>query len=740
MAIRVSNKYETNHIKNKQYADRVITQKLSFEVLDLICSYLVSENRNILNKGYKNIREMINLMNLSDYKNDQEMERIDFIRFALDARLVHGIIKASEVRAYINQKDPTHVNNSSVNIKEMSNNDIDTVDNMVNTLLNTSTYNAYINRFVDLKKEFDSASIYDKNNVILKWSDTVYNCHSLLRSTKDNDKGHRTVSFGEGEYEDYVMDAYAYSRNESNKLHTGMVGMNYLLGGGFESGRVYGLFGLQGEGKSLTLLDLAYQIKNYNRKFKTKDPTKKPCVVYFTLENTDRESFSRLFTMATGERLNNPDLSAQDVMHLVQTSGITTTPDNPINIKIEYCPANSVTTEYLYDLADEMSDDGYEVICYIIDYINVIRSVESFRASDERLRLGSIITELKTIASDMDIPIITAGQLNREANRKVDEAREKGQYNLLSCIDRSNLGESMLILNNLDGAFVITPSSISHLKEKFLSIKLIKHRFEPFIKPLNYNYGIYHPYKNIDSIALVQDVNDKEPAFKLDLAYKSVESSSDVRDDVEIPDNSERGPSLMEGMERKSDTEIEKDPIVLYPDGTEPLYNTFWRTSPYPKTKTLIIGGMEREIPFIPSMSPEEILRVKKRKEMGNIMDDSINSLNGISRYSDEYTRLYDPTGSKEERLSHDYNIKYNAHFTERDFGMLYSHFMMMKNGEIKDDGVFVEPTKTYEIEKDEWTSNGLFMFVPEIDHQGYMKYIKSLSKKNKPLVTITGC
>lgn len=49
-----------------------------------------------------------------------------------------------------------------------------------------------------------------------------------------------------------------------------MVGLNYLLGGGFENARVYGFFGLQGEGKSLTLLNLALQLKKYNKTIKPK--------------------------------------------------------------------------------------------------------------------------------------------------------------------------------------------------------------------------------------------------------------------------------------------------------------------------------------------------------------------------------------------------------------------------------------------------------------------------------------
>ena len=114
-------------------------------------------------------------------------------------------------------------------------------------------------------------------------------------------------------------------------------------------------------------------------------------------------------------------------------------------------------------------------------------------------------------------------------------------------------------------------------------------------------------------------------------------------------------------------------------------------------------------------------------------MSTKINSLNGISRYSDEYTRIYDPSGSKEERLAHDYNIKYGRKpgqpdaFGCGDFSMLYSHFMMMKNGEIPDTDQFIEPTKTY-VQEEDCSSNGLFVRVPEIDRDAYLKYLAKIN------------
>ena len=104
-------------------------------------------------------------------------------------------------------------------------------------------------------------------------------------------------SLAPGDFEDSVRDAYNQLTSPKRKLITGMQGLNELLGGGFESGRCYMFFGLPGEGKSLILLNILFQLKKYNVDYKCKDPTKKPCVVLLTMENDITESIDRLFSV-----------------------------------------------------------------------------------------------------------------------------------------------------------------------------------------------------------------------------------------------------------------------------------------------------------------------------------------------------------------------------------------------------------------------------------------------------------
>ena len=369
MAIKISQKYGKSNVRGRSSEPvRELTQKLSYVILDLICSYLVSDNRNIKTRGYKTIKELFSIINPSDYKSDADIERIDFIKFALDARLKYGLIDSKKVMDYIVSKDTTHAGNYNINFQEMSNQDVEYVNTMVTSLLDSATFSSYIHKFAEISRDFDSATAYEKSAIVNNWKTMVSDCNNHIRNNKVINSEQEFVSLRPGIFEEYAKDTYSYVTNTSSKLSTGMVGVNYLLGGGFESTRVYGFFGLQGEGKSLTLLNLGLQMKMFNKNYKTKDPTKKPAIVYLTLENTKRETFTRLCSMVTGQRMS--DIGDSDkVVQLMRENGLVVNDENPIDLIIKYEPSNSIDTGYLYDFSDTLAESNYDVMLDSIDKI-----------------------------------------------------------------------------------------------------------------------------------------------------------------------------------------------------------------------------------------------------------------------------------------------------------------------------------------------------------------------------------
>ena len=172
--------------------------------------------------------------------------------------------------------------------------------------------------------------------------------------------------------------------------------------------------------------------------------------------------------------------------------------ESPIDIIIKFVPSNSVDTSYLYTLTEDLEDQGLEVIAMFQDYIGRIRSVDHLQ--DIRLEYGAIIDEFKTYAEIKDVPVISVAQLNRDASKHIDEAKKTSKSDLVRLIGRSNISESMLILNNIDAGFLIAPE-FSQDGERFLGIQRIKIRYKAGDRDF-----LYLPFIS-NSLKLSEDLN-----------------------------------------------------------------------------------------------------------------------------------------------------------------------------------------------------------------------------------------
>ena len=226
----------------------------------------------------------------------------------------------------------------------------------------------------------------------------------------------------------------------------------------------------------MSLLNIALMIKRYNKNIKTKDPTKRPCVVVLTMENRITETISRLFNMSIKSNRKMTEFTVEDVMRQMREEGkLVLTDDDPIDIIIKFKPAKSVDTSYLYTLVEDLEDMGLECICMIQDYIGRIRSAE--KLADTRLEYGAIVDEFKIFAALKQIPVVTASQLNRDASKHIDDGRKQNKSDLVRMLGRSNISESILILNNTDGAFVLAPEK-DYNGNQWIGWQRIKKRFD----------------------------------------------------------------------------------------------------------------------------------------------------------------------------------------------------------------------------------------------------------------------
>lgn len=476
---------------------KLLDLNLDVRTLDIMCKCLVTNNQAIRRGQLINLRNLIYMLNPEHFVNDYEKtKRIRFIKRAIDARLNENLSDPYMILSYVYGGI---LDDGVVNLDEfkgLTGAEINWVNNMVSEALKFSHVYVNVDTLLDICTRIKTLDYGSKAEVVAEFETIINNIQNDFRRSRNEDQTEQMFTLRDGDFEDVMYDTHNALSSPRRKLVTGMQGMNEVLGGGFENGRCYVYFGLPGEGKSSVLLNIIYQIKKYNRDYRTKDPTKRPCVVLLTMENTVTESVERLFGMATG-RTNMADFTVENAIKMLREEGeLYLTDYSPIDIIIKFKPSNSVDTGYLYTLTEDLEDQGLEVIAMFQDYIGRIRSTE--RLSDTRLEYGMVVDEFKTYAEIKDIPIITAAQLNRDASHRIDEARTKSQSDLVRLIGRSNISESMLILNNIDAGFMIAPET-TNKGERYLGIQRIKIRYNAGDREI-----VYLPFIG-DTLKLAED-------------------------------------------------------------------------------------------------------------------------------------------------------------------------------------------------------------------------------------------
>lgn len=519
--------------------------------LDLMCQYTLTENRNIKRGAYINLRNLIEILDMEKYNVDQEkFKRITFIRRSLEARLEKGL---KNTKAIVKFANGGLVDDDLVNVEEydeLSNQEIDWINETVSNTLNLTFLYEEADRAIDLWTKFKVADSSNISALGKKLEEHISYLNTRFRQAKVQSVINQTFSLKGDSLNNIIETVHEELSNEYRKLVTGMQGFNMLLGGGFENTRCYLFIGSTGVGKSLTMLDIAYQIKKYNKNFKPKDPTKIPCVVYLTMENTVTETVDRLFKMATGDDIRN--VTPEQAVEMLKKNGeLYLTDDSPIDIIIKYQPNRSVDTGYLYTLTEDLEDEGYEVIALIQDHVKRIRSVSN--QQDVRLELGEVINEFKTFAILKDIPVITVSHINRDGAKILDSAPTRTKSDLTRLLGKSNIGESLLMLDNVDFSAIL---NVDYDDEgmKWLIAKTIKQRFGTL------RNFICHPYLQQNEIKLIEDFYAAVPIFK-DTLHENSLNRGGVHQTV--------GDSCVRKSEYSS--------IPVYDDGSEEnVYNTMY--------------------------------------------------------------------------------------------------------------------------------------------------------------------
>ena len=512
MNIQRRMKYNSRgHTVNK--SNIKLNMNFNISTLEIMASYSVSENRNIRRSQLMQMRNLFAMLDENLYIVDHNKNRyFNFIIKALEGRLEKNIKDSDILDKYINGgfiEDDSENSEEQIHISQLkilSNPEIEWVSSTISESLKYSYINNDMNELYELLVKFRASDYSSRGEIVRLIEDEIVKVNNLFRKAKSEQSHEVTFSLRDGIFEDSMREIHENVTNPSRRLYTGMQGFNELIGGALETTRVYMLLGLAGAGKSFTLLNIAKQLKTNNKHYRPKDPTKIPVIVLLTMENTVQETVTRLFEITTGQDMGKVDVETAIKM-LKKDGEMYIADDNPIDIIVKYVPNRSVDTSYLYTLAEDLEDEGYEMICLIQDHVKRIRSIE--RTPDIRIELGNVINEFKTFAMLKDCIVITNGHLNREAAKSIDDGNRTNKGDLIRMIGRANISESMLMIDNLDVGIVIQ-QEYDEKGNKYMGFKRIKERIK-----CNPNFNIvYQMFKSPDSLELIEDLDKRVPLHK----------------------------------------------------------------------------------------------------------------------------------------------------------------------------------------------------------------------------------
>lgn len=506
MSVEIKRDGKGSSSGKKKKDDDLISIQLDIETLSTMCRFVISDSLYVKRYDLIQLRKFLNVIDTNKLARTsiEITDRLNFIRYALEAKLDVKLSGRDSVLSYINQKFTKDI---EINLDiPIGKEDIDWINDFTAETLKYVFIYKDIDNIRNLCNEFTQTSIGHRGDIVNKFEQYIDFVKNEFRNVRAQDSIETKFSLQGETFENMITDTYNKLKSPSRRLYTGMQGLNQLTNG-FESGRVYMLFGTTGVGKSVTLLNIMFQLKKYNKGYIPKDPTKRPCIVMLTMENTITETIERLFDLISNNGVPMSRYNgAQEVIEKLRESGELVVDDSsPIDLVIKYKPNHSVSTDYLYTLYDELEDEGYEPVCLIQDHVKRIRAVDNDK--ELRLELGNIVNEFKVFASLKDIPVISDSHLNREAARIIDNGANKSKADITRMLGKENIGESLVMLDNLDMGIIIN-KDWDRDGNLYMVFSTIKTRYK------TEREYIAQPFIPGSTIRLVEDVGLPVPAFK----------------------------------------------------------------------------------------------------------------------------------------------------------------------------------------------------------------------------------
>jgi KaiC/GvpD/RAD55 family RecA-like ATPase len=235
--------------------------------------------------------------------------------------------------------------------------------------------------------------------------------------------------------------------NAGGQVSTGWPQMDRLLYGGFSRGELNIFAGGSGSGKSLVMMNIAL---NWLQRGLSG--------VYVSLELSEELTSLRTDAMLTS-------MSTRDIRKDIETTGLKVVMMGKKSGKyrVKGMPAQSTVNDIRSYLKEVQIQTGIKVDFVMIDYLDLVMPVSvKVNPNDQFIKDKYVSEELRNLAKELGVLMVTASQLNRSAVEEIE-------------FDHSHIAGGISKINTADNVFGIFTSRSMRERGKY-QIQCMKSR------------------------------------------------------------------------------------------------------------------------------------------------------------------------------------------------------------------------------------------------------------------------
>lgn len=453
------------------------------DTLDMFCEYLMNDRSKKINyANLLNLQEYIESMDPKVFGNsDSKLAKFQYIKYYLEGKLTKGLSSRKLANRYATEHIEPRLKKTAereifqnLSPENLQSHDIEFINNLVYAKLNIKFMHQYKAALSKMIEDIDSDTLADDED--------VDNCIELVQTflselTRAKRRSKRENRFNLTDkmlLKSVLSEACDRLLSDSQYLSTGFKGLDLLLNGGFQNARIYNFIGATGGFKSGLLLNLMKTIQRNNRGRPHKDPDKRPTILFISQENNMWETIERIFSIY-GKPDDIRNHTKEEIFDILEKGGFCYIDDAlSIDIEFRYYGNEDVGVPDLKGIYDELDNQGREVICIIQDYIERLKPPTL--QVERRIQLFNIANQLHDLAQELDIPIITGSQFNRNGVATIEQMQVSGKADIGKSVGTNDVSESFAMLKNFDVNIGIVIEFDSNEDKFYLSFRRFKLR------------------------------------------------------------------------------------------------------------------------------------------------------------------------------------------------------------------------------------------------------------------------